>query len=892
MTAIVDLARQFYVNVKNNQQAGFQSQFDAIDPKSTDAFAQYSALKEKRGEALAETRAQYIDTIKKSYDVHVATVNAMPNGSEKLLLREEIKLQIAEAKAINANTGTFTETLKNAITTAKSNEETKAAAVEKKSAAAANDTAEPAAPAPVTAAAPPAATGDDAAKPVTAGTTTSAAAGPTVDQPGARDYNPLSQLSSYTYNISLYMITPESYADFTTSGKVDTSKFILVCQSGGSAKTGTGPFPLDFYIDDLTFKTFCSTKVSDGPIVDSVDFEFKIYEPYGFSFVSRLKAAALDTINKSNLPGIKKATHHMQQHYMLGIKFYGYDSAGNVSKGITSASDSKNDGSLFPRYFPIYLTHLNFKLDGRATTYSIKAQTVSMNVAAGVLKNTIKSHLDIKGGTVAEILSGKTNYSLTGVMNAQEQAKYNASPGNKLIQMPNIYHIDFVGPNSKDIADAKLVNPNDIPKYKSPINNNANVSEANDKNSLGLNFDKTTQTYQVTAGASVTQIIDNIISQSSYVRDALNSFQTESDAGNQVEVNANPNPLKWYIIVPIVESLGYDEIICGMAYSITYQVREYLVPYVRSAYVSKTTRYHGAHKRYKYIYTGENNEIINYEQTYNSLYYMNSLRQPADNTSPPVEVNVGARSDQSDSGLNNLAGQAAATIKTSLYSPGDKALAKISILGDPDYLMTTMGMEYQVYKKFYGEDYSINAHAGQIFIEISFNEVSDYDTSTGLMPINNQVEVYRYPPELKIVGISYLVNDVSSTFSRGRFTQDLNLVLWSPPFKSELSKSAGTAYVEETNRAVLAKLVPGLTKPTGSAAPGAIVGTPVETPPNAANASVPASAKTATTSGLFGVQGGQGVLGTNTAGKQTADDDNSTTVADARGYSPRSSFTI
>ena len=98
--------------------------------------------------------------------------------------------------------------------------------------------------------------------------------------------------------------------------------------------------------------------------------------------------------------------------------------------------------------------------------------------------------------------------------------------------------------------------------------------------------------------------------------------------------------------------------------------------------------------------------------------------------------------------------------------------------------------------------------------------------------------------------------------------------------------------MEETNRAVLAKLVPGLTKPTGAAAPGAIVGTPVETPPNAANASVPASAKTATTSGLFGVQGGQGVLGTNTAGKQTADDDNSTTVADARGYSPRSSFTI
>jgi hypothetical protein len=43
---------------------------------------------------------------------------------------------------------------------------------------------------------------------------------------------------------------------------------------------------------------------------------------------------------------------------------------------------------------------------------------------------------------------------------------------------------------------------------------------------------------------------------------------------------------------------------------------------------------------------------------------------------------------------------------------------------------------------------------------------------------------------------------------------------------------------------------------------------------------------------LPGVQGGAGTLGTITAGKQTADDDNSTTVADVQGYSPRSSFTI
>ena len=32
------------------------------------------------------------------------------------------------------------------------------------------------------------------------------------DRPGKRIYNPLSKLASYTYQLSLYMITPDAYA--------------------------------------------------------------------------------------------------------------------------------------------------------------------------------------------------------------------------------------------------------------------------------------------------------------------------------------------------------------------------------------------------------------------------------------------------------------------------------------------------------------------------------------------------------------------------------------------------------------------------------------------------------------------------------------------------------
>ena len=66
-----------------------------------------------------------------------------------------------------------------------------------------------------------------------------------------------------------------------------------------------------------------------GRIVSNV-FNFKIYEPFGFSFMSALKAAALKVVGKSNLPGHEKAKHHLQQLYMIGIKFYGYDAEGNL----------------------------------------------------------------------------------------------------------------------------------------------------------------------------------------------------------------------------------------------------------------------------------------------------------------------------------------------------------------------------------------------------------------------------------------------------------------------------------------------------------------------------------------------------------------------------------
>jgi hypothetical protein len=45
--------------------------------------------------------------------------------------------------------------------------------------------------------------------------------GESLNKPGKRLSNPLSNFSSYTYKISLYMITPDAYNAFVESGRSD-----------------------------------------------------------------------------------------------------------------------------------------------------------------------------------------------------------------------------------------------------------------------------------------------------------------------------------------------------------------------------------------------------------------------------------------------------------------------------------------------------------------------------------------------------------------------------------------------------------------------------------------------------------------------------------------------
>lgn len=631
---------------------------------------------------------------------------------------------------------------------------------------------------------------------------TNAASTTQKSKPGRRTFNPLAAFSSYTYHITLYMITPYTYNKFIEQGNagITPEGMYIVAESGGTNVNGKnqrlfGDF--DYYIDDFNFQTYLSTNANKGANVDSLSFNFKIYEPYGFSFMSRLKAAAGKVVAQSELPGHQKAGHHLQQRYMIGIKFYGYDAEGNLVTNDTTNQLTPNnvngtntaqyaDNGVFARYFPVQITAMQFRLDGRTTVYDFKAINVSMNAGTSSKNNVIPTKQSIVGKTVEELLATGEN-SLEKLLN---QLQENYKKDGK-ISAKNVYKIKFNRDNSK-IKSSTVTLGDAADRDKSPVAGSGKIadsSQSNDKNAQKVKPDNNARTFEIPAGQPITKVIETVIGQSSYIRDALTMQGKEdmSDWSDEAKA-AEKTRLQWFIITPVCKMLEFDTVIKDFAYEITYLINEYKVPRVRSVYISDPEKFYGSHKIYNYYFTGENSEVLSYEQKYNGLFYLNALDNPNpgksyENSDPlPAAIAVDRKQPADDSGLFDKAGQMIASVRTSLYSPGEQAMATIHIMGDPDFICTTIGMNYGVYDEYYGPDDSIDPHVGQVFMQLILNEARDYNHNTGLMDINRDVRLYNYPSYLaNEKGIIYTVSDVVSTFSKGKFTQELHLVLYSPP---------------------------------------------------------------------------------------------------------------
>ncbi len=645
--------------------------------------------------------------------------------------------------------------------------------------------------------------------------------------PGRRPYNPLADFSSYTYQISLYMVSPEAYLQFVNSGRKDISSIVgsgaansyLLAQSGGindsfEKRFNGKEYPYDYYIDDLKIVSATAAKQTLSS-TNVTSISFNITEPYGFSFVTNMRKAK-DAIQSSikNWPAVKNASRCF---FMLGVRFLGYDKNGKVVTSSDLASQENLSGSdpkegVYQRYYDITFTSIKFKIDGKATTYNITAAPIPTDTSFGNKRARVDPGMNIVAEYVEDALTGDKGL-LTQLNKFQKD-----QVDNKSREIANEYSVEYLG-LSEPIKRAKIVSKFDQDKSKTPMSKAVTVTEVNESTASKASPDLTRRVITFTTSISIIQAIDGIIAKSTYLEAALkeiaNSVTTpnpETDAPDLEPNSGRPSNIKWYNLSAEVECLGWDTLVNDFAWKIKYIIQPYETPNASSPFATENPNsYYGPHKIYNYYFTGENSEVISFEQRFDNLYYQEVLKPNSDPRTHGHGAQVahvpGQRplEDRTNALGQNLDVQN--TYRTSLMDQTAYAKSKISILGDPDFLIQASPSSLNaVYNQFYGSDgYSINPNGGQVFIEVGFKEPIDYKNTDGLLEINESILFYKYPPniEARLKGrVSYQVINAESLFSKGRFVQNLDLVLNTfPNIKGSSGNTSSSTGLDASGRA-------------------------------------------------------------------------------------------
>ena len=527
------------------------------------------------------------------------------------------------------------------------------------------------------------------------------------ESPNKRWKNPLANFSSYTYQLSLYMITPDAYEAFILDGRknlnaiknitaagqetinqanqptidpqprsadgstnigttspnssppapssVQTVKrgaAYLIAQSGGVNNSGPNErapgFDVDFYIDDLVITQAITGKETQSA-TNVTDITFKITEPYGFSFISRLRRAQDQLKQMCPTPGYGDTSNPVRQFYILGIRFLGYDNQGNVIDPAKLQDMGGTGIGLYERYYDIVISKMDFRLGGQSVVYNCEAKSIPGSEAFDTKKGIVWSGASITGSTVYDALIGGNQngvaraggangahagtdatqgaWGLLSTLNKEQQTRLD----NKEIEYASEWDIEFLGEAKDLIAKASLLSQADRDKRRTPTSTTATSTEQSNAATAQTvaKPNNNLKTISVGTGIPIIQAVDEIIKQSSYLEDALNIIKksrldntgSKQESSDVIDNSNKTVSIKWYTISAEVVVKAWDKKQNDFVFKTKFIVQPYSTPVSVGAYSDVTTPYYGPHKRYEYWFTGLNTEVLKFEQTFNNAFY-------------------------------------------------------------------------------------------------------------------------------------------------------------------------------------------------------------------------------------------------------------------------------
>lgn len=280
---------------------------------------------------------------------------------------------------------------------------------------------------------------------------------PIVPQP-----NILDRFASYTYQASVYMLTPAQFNSFQRSRKKTVNGYNLMFQSGGAPNNIGGPqgagasttgfrtvtkdgvesvvnasdavpsgsspdagrnpyFPNDFYIDSITVESILQGKATMAAH-SATQLKFTVVEPANITLIDCIYKAVQDLQPRN---GVKGPINYASVCYLMVIRFYGYDEQGRLQKAgsFTEESSLTDPNAAIEKYIPFRIKGINWEVSSKLVTYEFDCQPVGQIVAGGTRRGTVPADFEISGQTVGELLTGSvaaSNATATTNLRADE----------------------------------------------------------------------------------------------------------------------------------------------------------------------------------------------------------------------------------------------------------------------------------------------------------------------------------------------------------------------------------------------------------------------------------------------------------------------------------------
>ena len=394
----------------------------------------------------------------------------------------------------------------------------------------------------------------------------------------------------------------------------------------------------------------------------------------------------------------------------------------------------------------------------------------------------------------ADAAPSKTIFTgLCTALNATQQALKEAGQ----VEVPDQYEIIFKPTGL--IGGATISKPGGVVYSNAPMNQEATAAAKLDPAKSSVN--STSYTVPVYAGMQIVQFIDEVIRSSSYITDQA-SIIIDKDTGKmRPNANTKNGQMAWYKVNVAATPLGYDNIRKQDAYKMTFLITPYAISEIESQYFPQST-FRGVHKSYNYWFTGLNNSILHFEQDYNYLFKQTLTAK--------IKPGAAAQSDsrefyqktwavasaENSKGAANAANEVGANAADWFYSPKDFVTIKLKIVGDPAWLqqgeitqgVTPANFSYQPFLT----DGTINFDSQQTCFDVSWNNPTDYNFDTGIadVTVNN---VNQSTTNLPLINYTYMFIECFSTFSKGRFEQEIVGKLMPNPIKKATAATAASA---------------------------------------------------------------------------------------------------